>query len=80
MATLRSDWFAWVNKTRKRMSRGAKELVPHRTAMKAASITWPKEKEKILKKRRRESKKQEKAKTNKKARVNPEPVEQKSTE
>ncbi len=39
------------------MSRGSKELVPHRTAMKAASITWPKEKEKLLKKRKREAKK-----------------------
>ena len=60
MTTLRSDWFAWVNKTRKKMSRGSKELVPHRAAMKAASITWPKEKEKILRKRKREAKKQEK--------------------
>jgi hypothetical protein len=42
------------------MSRGSKEQVPHRSAMKAASITWPKEKEKILKKRRREAKKSEK--------------------
>ena len=60
MTTLRSEWFAHVNKTRKKMSRGSKEQVPHRSAMKAASITWPKEKEKILKKRRREAKKSEK--------------------
>jgi hypothetical protein len=60
MTTLRSDWFSHVSKTRKKMSRGSKEQVPHRTAMKAASITWPKEKEKLLKKRRREAKKQEK--------------------
>ena len=57
MTTLRSDWFAHVNKTRKKMSRGSKEQVPHRAAMKAASITWPKEKEKLLRKRRREAKK-----------------------
>ena len=42
------------------MSRGSKDQVPHRAAMKAASITWPKEKEKLLRKRRREAKKQEK--------------------
>ena len=62
------------------MSRGAKEQVPHRSAMKAASITWPKEKEKLLKKRRREAKKQEKVQSNKKPRVEPETVAEKSTE
>ena len=60
MTTLRTDWFAHVHKTRKKMSRGSKEQVPHRAAMKAASITWPKEKEKLLRKRRREAKKQDK--------------------
>ena len=60
MTTLRSDWFAHVNKTRKKMSRGSKEQVPHKDAMKAASITWPKEKEKLLKKRKREARKLEK--------------------
>ena len=80
MTTLRSDWFAWVHKTRKKMSRGCKEQVPHRAAMKAASITWPKEKEKLLKKRRREAKKQEKVKPNKKPRVEAEPLVQKNTE
>ena len=62
MTTLRSDWFAWVQKTRKKLSKGAKTLVPHRVAMKAASITWPKEKEKLLKKRKREAKQQQKIK------------------
>ena len=57
MTTLRSDWFAHVEKTRKKLSRAKKEQVAHRTAMKAASITWPKEKEKLLKRRRREAKK-----------------------
>ena len=79
MTTLRSDWFAWVQKTRKKMSRGQKELIPHRTAMKAASVTWAKEKEKILKKRRREAKKQEKVQPVKKSRIEPEAVEQKDT-
>ena len=80
MTTLRSDWFAWVHKTRKKMSRGSKELVPHRTAMKAASITWPKEKEKLLKKRRREAKKQQSVKPSKKPRVEPDAVVQKNTD
>ena len=62
MTTLRSDWFAWVQKTRKKLSKGQKELVPHRTAMKAASITWPKEKEKLLKRRKREANKQSRLK------------------
>ena len=60
MTTLRTDWFAHVHKTRKKMARGSKEPISHRAAMKAASITWPKEKEKLLRKRRREAKKQEK--------------------
>ena len=60
MTTLRSEWFSHVSKTRKKMSRGSKEQVTHRAAMRAASITWPKEKEKLLRKRRREAKKQEK--------------------
>ena len=63
MTTLRSDWFDWVQKTRKKLSRGHKTLVSHRVAMKAASITWPKEKEKLLKRRKREAKQQEKVKT-----------------
>ena len=57
MTTLRSDWFGHVEKTRKKLSKGKKEKVEHRVAMKAASITWPKEKEKLLKRRRREAKK-----------------------
>ena len=57
MTTLRSDWFHHVSKTRKKMSRGSKEQVSHKSAMRAASITWPKEKEKLLRKRKREAKK-----------------------
>ena len=77
MPTLRSDWFVHVEKTRKKLSRGQKEQVAHRVAMKAASITWPKEKEKLLRKRRREAKKQtcppKKTKVDK-------PTEEKNTE
>lgn len=60
MTTLRSDWFVHVSKTRKKMARTKKEVVSHRQAMTAASITWPKEKEKLLKKRRREANKLQK--------------------
>ena len=77
MPTLRSDWFVHVEKTRKKLSRGQKEQVAHRVAMKAASITCPKEKEKLLRKRRREAKKQtcppKKTKVDK-------PTEEKNTE
>ena len=58
MTSLRKEWFEHVRKTRKKMSRGQKDLVDHRAAMKCASQTWPKEKEKILKRRKREAKKQ----------------------
>jgi hypothetical protein len=57
MTTMRSDWFQHVEKTRKKLSRGCKEKIPHRTAMKAASITWPKVKDKLLKRRKRDAKK-----------------------
>ncbi len=60
MTSLRKDWFEHVRKTRKKMSRGQKDLVDHRAAMKQASQSWPKEKEKILKRRKRDAKKQEK--------------------
>ncbi len=58
MTSLRSDWFAWVNTTRKKMARSSKSPVSHRDAMKAASSTWPKEKERILRKKSRAAKKQ----------------------
>ncbi len=56
MTSLRKDWFDHVKKTRKKMSKGQKVLVEHREAMKNASVSWPKEKERILKKRKREEK------------------------
>ena len=56
MTSLRKEWFLYVGKTRKKMSRGSKEPVSHREAMKKASESWPKEKEKILRRMKREKK------------------------
>ena len=80
MTSLRKEWFLYVSKTRKRMSRNQKEPVSHRDAMKKASETWPKEKEKLLRRIKRE-KKQKIAKSNKVKRPKvPDSDEKKSTE
>ena len=50
--TMRHEWFAWVAKTRKKMSKGQEKQVAHREAMRQASESWPKQKEKLLKKAR----------------------------
>ena len=57
MTSMRKEWFDFVACTRKKMQRKTKEPVTHRTAMKAASLIWPTEKEKILKRRKREERK-----------------------
>ena len=57
MTNLRKDWFEHVSKTRRQMQRGKKETVTHRQAMQQASSTWPKVKEKLLRKRKREERK-----------------------
>ena len=56
MTSLRKEWFLYVKKTRRKMSRGGKEPVSHRDAMKKASESWPKEKEKLLRRIKREKK------------------------
>ena len=48
----RTEWFAWVAKTRKKMKGST-----HKEAMSAASITWPKQKAKLERKAKREAKK-----------------------
>ena len=63
--TMRHEWFTWVAKTRKKMSKGQEKQVAHREAMRQASESWPKQKEKLLKKARREEK-MAKLKTDKK--------------
>ena len=54
---MRVEWFTWVSKTRKKMKRHSKDPVTHRMAMKAAALTWPKEKVKILNRIKREERK-----------------------
>ena len=60
MVNMRVEWFTWVSKTRKKMQRGRKEKVSHRMAMKAAALTWPKEKTKILNQIKREERRNSK--------------------
>ena len=78
MTSLRKEWFEWVKKTRKKMSKGQKELVQHRDAMKSASVSWPKEKERILKKRKREERRAAKSTVCKKARIDDKKTEEKT--
>ena len=54
MVNMRVEWFCWVAKTRKKMTRRLKAPVTHRQAMKEAALTWPKEKMKIQNRLRRE--------------------------
>ena len=60
MESMRKEWFNFVAVTRKRMQRKTKETVSHRMAMKEASALWPKEKAKILNRRKREERKKAK--------------------
>ena len=62
MENMRKKWFEWVHKTRKKMLRKDKTTT-HRQAMKAASVTWPKEKVKIQNKFKREQRKLAKEKS-----------------
>ena len=57
---MRKEWFNFVAVTRKRMQRKTKENVTHRMAMKEASALWPKDKAKILNRRKREERKKAK--------------------
>ena len=51
--SMRKEWFNFVAVTRKRLARKTKKDVSHREAMKKAALDWPKEKIKILNRRRR---------------------------
>ncbi len=62
MNSMRKEWFNFVAVTRKKMQRKSKEPVTHRGAMKEASIVWPKEKAKILNRRKREERRKQKVK------------------
>ena len=57
---MRKEWFAFVRKTRGKLQRKNKgKTVTHQTAMAEASKLWPKEKEKILRRLKREEKKRQ---------------------
>ena len=53
---MRKAWTDWVKTTRKKGNRGANTMT-YREAMKAAKLTWPKEKLRLERKKRREAKK-----------------------
>ena len=56
-SSMRKEWFQYVRKVRKKMSRGkGTEPCTHRAAMSAASETWAAEKEKIVRRQKREKK------------------------
>ena len=60
--SMRQSWFEHVKKTRKKMSKGKKDQVSHREAMRIASTTWGVEKAKLVKKKEREARKAAKLK------------------
>ena len=57
MVNMRVEWFCWVAKPRKKMTRRLKAPVTHRQAMKEASTTWPKAKVKIQNRIKRDARK-----------------------
>ena len=54
---MRKAWMDWVAKTRKKGNRGKDNNMSHREALKAAAVTWPKEKAKLIRKQKRVCKK-----------------------
>ena len=60
MANWRKAWFEFVASTRRKLARKEKRAVTHREAMKAASVGWPVEKAKLVRKIAREAKRQAK--------------------
>ena len=54
---LRKEWFVYVAKIRKRMTRQQKKPVSHRAAMTAAAESWQVEKVKLQNKAKREARK-----------------------
>ena len=58
---MRKEWFQFVRKTRVKLQRKNKnKTVSHQQAMSEASKLWPKEKEKIQRRIKREEKKRAK--------------------
>jgi hypothetical protein len=54
---MRKNWFEHVRKTRTKTAKKTKASCSHKEAMRLASITWEKEKNKILRKQKRDAKK-----------------------
>ena len=54
---MRKAWMDWVAKTRKKGNRGKDNNMTHREALKAAAVTWPKEKLKLVRRQKRVCKK-----------------------
>jgi hypothetical protein len=54
---MRKAWMDWVAKTRKKGNRGKDNSMTHREALKAAAVTWPKEKAKLIRRQKRVCKK-----------------------
>ena len=55
--TMRQQWFDHVRKIRVKMSKGKKDKVTHREAMKLASESWADVKSKILRANKRKANK-----------------------
>ena len=53
---MRKSWTDYVASVKRKGNRGKKSM-SHVEAMKAASVSWPKEKAKIMRRRKRECKK-----------------------
>jgi hypothetical protein len=52
---MRKEWFDFVAKIRSKMKRKQKRDVTHVEAMREASMLWPAEKEKLIRRRKREA-------------------------
>ena len=77
MESMRKEWFKFVAVIRKRLTRKQKTPVSHREAMKHAALLWPKEKTKLLNRKKREERKaaKEKAKNTSPAPTDSTPAE-----
>ena len=59
--SMRVHWFDHVRKVRKKLTRETKLAVTHREAMQKASVSWPEIKEKLIRKKVREKKREAQA-------------------
>ena len=51
---LRKEWFGYVAKIRRKLARKNKAPVSHQVAMKEAALTWPQEKLRIYRRKKKE--------------------------